>query len=169
MDFDYCVSQLTANATAIQHLILGVNDQQARWKPNPDSWSILEVINHLADEEREDFRARVQFVLSGAAGNPPPINPVGWVTERKYNERDLGASIVDFRREREASIMWLRELTNPNWDATYTASWGSIRAGDLMAAWVAHDILHLRQLVELKWAYGLTQYAPYDAHYAGDW
>jgi hypothetical protein len=76
---------------------------------------------------------------------------------------------VDFVRERENSLMWLRELSNPNWENTYTASWGSIRAGDLMVAWVAHDILHLRQLVELKWAYGLTQYAPYSPQYAGDW
>jgi len=39
----------------------------------------------------------------------------------------------------------------------------------LFVAWVAHDLLHLRQLVELKWAYGQTQYAPYSAGYAGDW
>jgi hypothetical protein len=169
MDFDYCLRQLSANAAAIQHLVAGVDDQQAMWKPDTESWSILEAINHLADEEREDFRARLRFVLANVPGDPPAIDPINAVKERRYNERNLGASLVDFLAERENSLIWLRDLKEPNWDSTYTASWGSIRSGDLLAAWVAHDLLHLRQLVELKWAYGLKQYTPYKPDYAGDW
>lgn len=169
MNLDYCLRQLTTNTAAIQQMVSGVEDEQARWKPDAESRSILEVINHLADEEREDFRARVRFVLSGVPGDPPPNDPIANVTERRYNTRDLGASVADFLDERENSLIWLKGLSEPNWDSTYTASWGSIRAGDLLVAWVAHDVLHLRQLVELKWAYGLTQYAPYSAEYAGEW
>jgi hypothetical protein len=169
MDFDYCLRQLSANAAAIQHLVAGVDDQQAMWKPDAESWSILEVINHLADEEREDFRARLRFVLANVPGDPPAIDPINAVKERRYNERNLGASLVDFMAERENSLIWLSDLKEPNWDSTYTASWGSIRSGDLLAAWVAHDLLHLRQMVELKWAYGMKRYAPYDPKYAGEW
>lgn len=169
MDFDYCLRQLSANAAAIQHLVAGVDDQQAVWKPDAESWSILEVINHLADEEREDFRARVAFVLSGAPGDPPPNDPVAKVTERSYNTRNLGASVVDFLGEREDSLIWLKGLSQPNWDATYTAPWGSIRAGDIMVSWAAHDLLHVRQINELKWAYSEKLFAPYSADYAGDW
>jgi hypothetical protein len=40
----------------------------------------------------------------------------------------------------------------------------------MMAAWVAHDILHQRQLVELQWAYMTRQVVtPYQVRYAGDW
>jgi hypothetical protein len=169
MNLDYCLAELTRNAAAIQHLVEGVDADQARWKPNPESWSILEVICHLADEERADFRTRVRFVLSGTEGDPPPIDPQGWVTDRGYNERDLGESLRDFLRERQDSLAWLRGLSDPNWDSAYTASWGTILAGDLMVAWVAHDLLHVRQLVELKWVYGAGQFAPYNQGYAGDW
>jgi hypothetical protein len=169
MNFAYCFNQLSRNAVAIQHLIDGIDIDQARWKPDAEKWSILEVICHLADEEREDFRTRVRHVLSGAAGDPPPIDPANWVIERDYNHRDSPASLDDFLTERQNSLSWLKSLQNPNWDATYTASWGSISAGDLFTAWVAHDVLHLRQLVELKWAYNLTQFTPYDPHYAGHW
>lgn len=169
MNFDYCIQQLRVNAAAIQAMVEGVDAEQARWKPDAENWSMLEVICHLADEEREDFRTRVRFVLGGAAGDPPPIDPQGWVVARGYKQRDLGESLADFLRERRESLAWLEGLQHPNWDAIYTASWGSIRAGDLMVAWAAHDVLHLRQLTELKWAYGLTQFAPYDPHYAGEW
>lgn len=169
MNLDYCLNQLAVNAVAIQQLVAGVDAEQARWKPAPDRWSILEVINHLADEEREDFRARVEFILSGAPGDPPPIDPVAKVTERSYNTRDLHESLSDYMRERQKSLEWLKGLSNPQWDNTYTASWGSIRVGDMMVSWAAHDLLHLRQINELKWAYNLLQYAPYSVDYAGDW
>jgi hypothetical protein len=170
MDFDYCLNQLTVNATAVQHLAAGIDAVQARWKPAPESWSVLEVINHLADEEREDFRARIRHVLSGSDQPAPSINPQGWVVERAYNQRDLGASVADYLAERQRSLEWLRGLTGVSWDTPVSQSpRPGFRLGDLLVAWVAHDILHQRQLVELKWAYGLTVYSPYNPAYAGDW
>ena len=47
--------------------------------------------------------------------------------------------------------------------------WWQWRAGDLLAAWVAHDLLHLRQLVELKYAYLARTMEPYALKYAGEW
>ena len=170
MDFHYCLQQLSVNAAAIQHLVAGIDAAQARWKPSPQAWSALEVINHLADEEREDFRARIRHVLSGSDEPAPPINPQGWVVERAYNQRDLGESLADYLQERQRSLEWLRGLTDVFWDTPVRQSpVPGFRAGDFLVSWVAHDILHQRQLVELKWAYGLTMYAPYDPGYAGDW
>jgi len=34
---------------------------------------------------------------------------------------------------------------------------------------VAHDVLHMRQLVELKYAYMAQAMEPYKVKYAGDW
>lgn len=170
MDFSRCLHELSVNATAIEHLVAGMDAAQARWKPTPGDWSALEVINHLADEEREDFRARIQHVLSGSDEPAPPINPEGWVVERAYNQRDLGESVADYLQERQRSLEWLRGLTDVSWDMPVRDSPRlGFRIGDLLVSWVAHDILHQRQLIELKWAYGLTTYTPYDADYAGDW
>ena len=46
----------------IQAVLAGVDAEQARWKPDADSWSILEVVCHLVDEEREDFRTRLDHI-----------------------------------------------------------------------------------------------------------
>jgi hypothetical protein len=46
---------------------------------------------------------------------------------------------------------------------------GRLSAGDMLMSWVAHDLLHLRQLVELHYAYHKQQAQPYDIGYAGDW
>ena len=47
---------LRVNGDVFKYLYQSVSNEQARWKPGKDRWSILEVINHLFDEEREDFR-----------------------------------------------------------------------------------------------------------------
>ena len=169
MDFKQLMQKMTDNAGSIATLMLGVAEPQARWKPDAQSWSILEVINHLYDEEREDFRLRLDIILHQPNQPWPRIDPQGWVLARNYNSRDLKESLENFRAERQASLQWLQTLSNPNWDAVYEAPFGSIRAGDMFAAWAAHDLLHLRQLVELHFAYTLQLGNPYQIDYAGPW
>ena len=169
MDPDYFTTQMKNHAGTIQSLTLGISDELARWKPNPESWSILEVINHLYDEEREDFRVRMDYILHHPGESWPPINPPGWITERGYNQRNLAQSVQNFLEERQKSLAWLKGLLNPDWQASATVSFGTFSAGDIFAAWVAHDVLHLRQLVELHWAYLVNAAEPYKVNYAGEW
>jgi hypothetical protein len=169
MNVARCMQTMTANAERIRSLAASVAPEQARWKPDADSWSILEVVNHLYDEERYDFRVRLDIILHNPERPWPKIDPQGWVTARGYNGKALDESLQNFLQERAASLAWLRDLQDPNWQAVYEARFGQIRAGDMLAAWVAHDSLHLRQLVELHWAYTAAQLAPYDSRYAGEW
>jgi len=169
LNFELCVARLTRQAQDIRQMALGISVEQARWKPDADSWSILEVVNHLYDEEREDFRVRLKHILERAEGMPPPIDPQGWVTSRAYNERDLEDSMMKFFQERSASLTWLRSLTAPDWDSAIEMRLGRLTAGDMLTSWVAHDLLHLRQLVELRYAYLRQDVAPYQIGYAGDW
>ncbi len=169
MNLDCFTARLTSNAESIRSMIEGISDEQAHWKPDPDSWSILEVINHLYDEEKEDFRVRLDIILHKPDQPWPPIDPAGWVVERQYNQRQLQESLDNFLRERQASIRWLSGLTSPDWEATYVAPFGKIKAGDMFSAWVAHDLLHMRQLVELHWAYTMNLSKPYRLDYAGSW
>ena len=169
MNISFFLTQLAHQAASIHSMCLGVSAEQARWKPEAESWSILEVINHLYDEEREDFRTHVDQLLNHPEQSWHLIDPMGWVTERHYNGRDLELSINNLLYEREQSLAWLSSLVAPNWEAVRRAPWGEIRAGDVMASWAAHDVLHLRQLVELRWAYTVQMAKPYDVRYAGEW
>ncbi|MBU1877773.1 MAG: DinB family protein, partial [Chloroflexi bacterium] len=153
----------------IRILLEGVSIEQARWRPAPDSWSLLEVINHLDDEEKQDFRVRLDTILHHPDQPWPPIDPGGWVVERHYNQRDPKESLDSFLRARQESLGWLKSLSSPNWEAVYEAPFGQITAGDMFASWVGHDLLHMRQLVELHWAYTGVLVDPYATNYAGSW
>ncbi len=169
MNVEHLTARLAESAAAVRAVVAGITEEQARWKPDPESWSLLEVVNHLGDEEREDFRRRIDYTLHRPGETWPPIDPAGWVTARQYNERELEGSLAAFWSAREESLAWLRTLASPDWEATYAAPWGEISAADLLASWVAHDLLHLRQLVELRWLLTTAELAPCNVEYAGAW
>jgi hypothetical protein len=169
MNLEFYRQQLESSGAAIQALARGAGPDQARWKPAPESWSLLEVVNHLLDEEREDFRAHLANLLQQPPQPWTLITPQLWVEQRGYNQRDYEESLAGFLSERAASLVWLTTLTAPDWQASYAMPWGPLTAGDLLASWAAHDLLHLRQLTELRYAWMEQAARPHSLQYAGDW
>jgi hypothetical protein len=156
-------------------MFAGITPEQARWKPNPEKWSLLEIVNHLYDEECEDFRTRVQMTLEDPSRQWPMIDPQGWVTKRAYGDRELGESIERFAAARKESLAWLRSLDEGGnssealpWDNAYQhPDIGPLRAGDLMLSWLEHDYLHMRQVAGLMYQFAETLAEGYSPKYAG--
>jgi hypothetical protein len=170
MNLEFAIKQMADHAEMIRSLAEGVSQEQACWKPDPETWSILEVIHHLYDEEWEDFRVRLELILKQSNEPWPPLDNDTSVSERAYNQHILSESLQSFLDERLKTITWLHGLGSPNWQIAAQAPWGGmVTAGDMLAAWVAHDLLHMRQLVELHWAYTTKELAPYSVEYAGGW
>lgn len=169
MEFQTLYQELSCSTEMIRALLAGINQEESEIKPNPESWSILEVVCHLYDEEREDFREHLDFILHRQNEEWHRIDPDGWVTERKYNEQNLAEMQEKFFAERLKSMEWLQGLSEADWENTYTSQFGSMKAGDMFSCWIAHDNLHVRQLTELRrnWIERITQ--PHDIQYAGDW
>ena len=169
MEFKILHEELTNSTEIIRALLSGVSREEALVKPSADSWSILEVTCHLYDEEQEDFREHLDFILNRQKSEWHRINPQGWVTERKYNEQDFQTMKEKFFDERKKSLEWLTELADADWNKTYTSEYGTMSAGEMFASWIAHDNLHIRQLVELRRNRIENITKPYDIQYAGDW
>lgn len=162
------IDRLSRGAEAIRALLDGADDEEARFRPPSGGWSILEVVCHLKDEEAEDFRQRLRLTLESPSAEWPGIDPARWVTERRYAERALRPEIDGFLAERAKSLAWLLSLRAPDWSSTHThPRFGSMAAGDLLASWVAHDLLHVRQIARLRYEHARTLAAPYRPDYAG--
>ena len=70
-----------------------------RWKVSPEKWCLLEIICHLYDEEREDFRARLQSVLNDPSQALPLSDPEAWIASRQYLQQDFAAKLDAFLQE----------------------------------------------------------------------
>ena len=175
MDLQHLVMRLTRNAAAFRSLLGGLADEPGgkdlvRWSPAPRKWSLLLVVNHLADEERDDFKVRLDHTLHRPGVAWPGIDPEGWVTSRDYAAQEFEPSLQRFLVERERSLRWLEQLDSPDWSATYEhPAIGTLSAGDLMAAWVDHDHQHMRQVLGLLHGSLCAHVEPNATDYAGDW
>jgi len=169
MEFKILYEELTNSTEMIRALLQGVGQAEAQFKPSPGRWSILEVVCHLYHEEREDFREHLDFILHRQQEEWHPISPFAWVKLRKYNQQNFRRMQSKFFNEREKSLVWLKSLKKVNWNTTFTSRFGSMKAGDMFAAWVAHDNLHIRQLTELRRSRIEKITPPYRVGYAGDW
>lgn len=169
MEFKVLYQELVNSTEMIRSLLAGIDQNQAQIKPSSGKWSILEVICHLYDEEREDFREHLDFILHRQHEEWHPISPLAWVKLRKYNEQNFKPMQSKFFTEREKSLEWLKKIRNSDWNTIYKSRGRSMRAGDMFASWVAHDNLHVRQLVELRRFHIEKATKPYRIAYAGDW
>ncbi len=169
MKFEDLYLELVESTDMIRSLLTGIKQEEAQVKPNADSWSVLETLCHLVDEEREDFREHLDFLVNRPEGEWHRIDPEGWVTSRRYNEQDFRRTRERFFAERSRSLDWLKGLSEADWEKTYTTEYRTLKAGDMLASWVAHDNLAIRQLTELRRLRLENMVKPYDVSYAGDW
>lgn len=167
--FEHVVTELGRNAATFEHLLHGLEDAQIQWRPTPDKWNLLEIVCHLLDEEREDFKQRVRQTLEDPTTAPPSIDPEGWVLTRGYAERDYEAVLMAFMAERQQSLRWLRSLKDPQWGNTWEhPQWGPLSAAMFLNSWLAHDYLHIRQIIQRKFGY-LQAISKENLQYAGAW
>jgi uncharacterized damage-inducible protein DinB len=168
MDADALIARLAPFPGTLDALLAKLPEADWRWRPAEGGWSILEVVNHLADEEAEDFRARVRLILEDATQPWPPLDPEAIVVSRRYQERDPRESLRRFRDERAASLAWLCGLVAPKWDTSKThPRAGTLTAGDLLASWAAHDARHLQQIAKRLHGLAARDGAPWSVAYAG--
>jgi uncharacterized damage-inducible protein DinB len=169
IDLENVRTKLEQGRDVIVALCSHLDDDGWRWRPAEGEWSLLEVINHIADEEKEDFRRRIDLLLHHPGTEWPGLDPESWAVKRRYYELDPQQSLQRFVQERAASLAWLQGLSNVDWDATYAHRSGPLRAGDLLVSWLVHDDLHARQMLHIHNERSLTIGAPYSAAYAGAW
>lgn len=147
-----------------------LTEDEWRAKPPSEAWSILEIVAHLADEEVEDFRARLGSTLKDPKAPWAPTDPEGWARQRKYNGMSPAEVLERFTRERAASIAWLKSLPEVDWKTAYHhPRHGPVHAGELMASWPAHDALHLRQIAKRLFERAATDAPGFSTRYAGEW
>ena len=169
--FARAFASLAATPRELDAAVGAMDDDEARWRPESGGWSIVEIVCHLADEDRTDFRARLEATLAEPQVEWTPIDPERTAREQAFAERSLAAALADFHRERAASIEWLlRHRDGMDLDRAYEApTLGVMRAGDLLLSWAAHDLLHLRQITKRRYQRLLGSGPAYRAAYAGDW
>ena len=143
-----CLDLLEATPAILRGLMSEISDEDARWKPAADRFSIAEVLAHLSHSESHCYRARVDRFL---AEDMPELEPDDAQMHLElYKNGDPEEDFAHFEDQRETNIELLRGLPAEagSRKAMHLAA-GEITLSQMLHEWALHDLGHVRQIAEL--------------------
>jgi hypothetical protein len=159
--------ELARLPAVLDAMLEGLDEAGARVRPAPEEWSPVEIVCHLRDEETEDFGARVRLIVEGG-GQFVPIDPERWAVERRYRDEEMAVALAELEARRRASLDFLASVRpEALTGARPLRILGQLSGLDLLAAWVTHDGLHLRQLAGTLTQLWAMRWTPLHSEYAG--
>lgn len=143
-----CLDLLEETPGILRGLMTDVSDDDARWKPAEDRFSIAEVLAHLAHSEGHCYRARLDAFL---AQERPEFEPDdAQMHLERYRDADPEEDFAHFEEQRETNIEQLRTLPAEAGErkALHKEA-GEITLAQMLHEWALHDLGHIRQIAEL--------------------
>jgi hypothetical protein len=143
---------LQATPARLKGALKGLPKKLLAWRPAPGKWSILEIVCHLRDMEREAYLARYRRIL--AEDNPllPDIDGDVIALERDYRGQRLGAAVADWSKARRECLKLLKGVRGEKWQRHGThQSAGRLSMEDFLRRHaLGNDAAHLEQIEAIK-------------------
>jgi hypothetical protein len=143
-----CLDLLEGTPEILRGLMREISDDDARWKPAPDRFSIAEVLAHLSHSEGHCYRMRVDRFLEEESPFFEADDAQMYLD--LYRDADPKDSFDRFEEQRENNIEFLENLPPGSGDRKANhAEVGEITLAQMLHEWALHDIGHIRQVAEL--------------------
>ena len=143
-----CLDLLEATPAILRGLMAELTEEDARWKPAPDRFSVAEVLAHLSHSESACYRMRLDRFL--AEERPEFQSDDAQMYLELYRDADPKAAFDQFCERRKANVAFLRGLKAVAGARTALhEEFGEITLGEMLHEWALHDLGHVRQVTEL--------------------
>ena len=103
-----CLDLLEATPTILRGLMAELTEEDVRWKPAPDRFSVGEVLAHLSHTEGYCYRARLDRFMTEE--NPEFETDDAQFHLELYRNADPEDSFDHFEEQRETNVEFLRDL-----------------------------------------------------------
>jgi hypothetical protein len=146
----YLLSALESTPVLIEREVRAFSHQQYDHRPDPDRFSMREVVAHLADWE-PILLGRIQQAVASPGSTIQAMDEGQRAIEQGYGSRDPLAELHVWRNERAKSIEYIRGLTLDDVvkEAVHTER-GRTTAGEMCNLFPCHDIYHVLQLAKMR-------------------
>jgi hypothetical protein len=143
-----CLDLLEATPEILRGLMTELSEEDARWKPAPDRFSVAEVLAHLSHSEGACYRMRVDRFLAEQRPAFQPDDAQMYLA--LYRDADPDDAFNRFEEQRKANVEFLRGLPASAGARTAThQEYGEITLSEMLHEWALHDLGHVRQIAEL--------------------
>jgi DinB superfamily len=146
------LSTLRETPGRLKALLAGVPKKLALWEPAPGKWSILEIVCHMRDMERDAYLDRYRRILDEDGPTLPDIDGDQYSLERDYRAQRLAEVVRDWKRLRRESLKLLRSVGRDQWERRGThETAGPITMEQLLVRQaVGNDEAHLAQIEAIQ-------------------
>jgi hypothetical protein len=141
------IEALESSPRDLARLLRPIDAAAAQWRTAPDEWCIADVVAHLGYCEAP-YLARLRRVVE----QDNPFEPALLPDERAHDlARPLADLLEAFVARRAETVAFLSGLEQRDWGrALVHATIGPTKLRDQVQELVAHDNLHLEQIVTLR-------------------
>ncbi len=134
----------------LEAALAGIREEELRFSPGPEHWSIHENVVHLADAELVGA-VRIRFVLAQPGATLVGFDQNRWATALGYAAHSLPAALGLFRALREATTDTLHRAPADAWEFTGThTEYGPQTLADIVEHWADHVPYHLRTIAKRR-------------------
>jgi hypothetical protein len=143
-----CLDLLEATPGILRGLMTELTDEDARWKPAPDRFSVAEVLAHLSHSEGQCYRMRLDRFM--AESRPEFASDDAQMYLDLYRDADPEDAFDHLEEQREINVEYLRNLPAGAGDRiAMHQEFGEITLAQMLNEWALHDLGHIRQIAEL--------------------
>ena len=143
-----CLDLLEATPGLLRGLMAELTEEDVRWKPAPDRFSVGEVLAHLSHSEGHCYRARLDRFVEEENPEFEPDDAQDHLD--LYGRMDPEDAFDHFEEQRETNIEMLRDMPPGSGDLTAVhKKVGRITLAQMLNEWAMHDLGHVRQIAEL--------------------
>jgi len=144
------LSILRQTSSAVREAISGLSLEQLRRPERPGKWSIVQVLQHLADSDVV-WAWRMRLIL---AQDRPPLTGYDqdlWAERLGYAAADPDEAMEQFTVMRRANLRLLERATPADLQRVGVhVERGEESLEHLRRLYAGHDILHLRQIERIR-------------------
>jgi len=146
------LAALRATSGRLKAALGGVPRALQLWAPAPGKWSILEIVCHMRDMERDAYIARFRRILAEDNPTLPDIDGDLYSLEGDYRGQRLSAAVRDWKTLRRETLKILGGLREAQWLRMGThETAGPLSMEDLLRRLaVGNDEAHLDQIEAIK-------------------
>jgi len=143
-----CLDLLEATPGILRSLITELTEEDARWKPAPERFSVAEVLAHLSHSEGHCYWMRVNRFMAETRPEFEPDDAQMYLD--RYRGADPEEAFDHFKDQRATNLAFLRDLPQGAGDrVALHREFGVITLAQMLNEWALHDLGHIRQVAEL--------------------
>ena len=143
---DAILAIMSSTPGVMQSLTSGLEMDSLLREPTPDDWTVIEILCHLRDMEREVHQMQIKTLLEEGRPFIPRPNAAVWARQRNYRNEDSSTALLEFTASRIMNLSQLKGLSDQTWSRSARhAIFGPTNFREVIGFMAEHDRMHIHQ------------------------